>query len=62
MSNIPNCKDRILGFKMLPKVRFYFSSWQNYERLCVHTLQTVNSRQTHHNSHSSHSNHARNLI
>jgi len=46
MSIVHNFKDRFFGFKMTPKPWPYRSFWQSYERLWVHTLETVNSRKT----------------
>jgi len=42
MSIIHGFKNHFFVFKMTPKPWSYLSFWQSYERLCVHTLQTVN--------------------
>jgi len=47
MGIIHGFKDHIFGFTMTPKAWLYLSYWQSYECLCVHTLETVNSRKTH---------------
>jgi len=47
MSIVHILKDHTVGFKMTPEAWFYLLFCQSYEWLCVHALETVNSRKPH---------------